>query len=194
MATTTPDNIWTPDSQDDYALTADLAATAVSVQNALTRRANSYTGTTAQRTAFTAAAPEGALWSDTNGEKILWIKQGASWQRVWPVGDTGWVDVPPLPGYAALGGAPLQIRRIGDVVYPRWGFSSQGMTANSSFHVADIPVGFRPPIRDPYFTVASSVVAATGRATINPVSGQVWLDTSTTLGVWYIFSTPWLID
>lgn len=35
MATTTPDEIWTPDSGDDYALTTDLAAMADTVQDAL---------------------------------------------------------------------------------------------------------------------------------------------------------------
>lgn len=35
MATTSPDNIWTPDAGDDYALTVDLAATADTVQDAL---------------------------------------------------------------------------------------------------------------------------------------------------------------
>lgn len=35
MATTSPDNIWTPDSGDDYALTVDLAAMADTVQDAL---------------------------------------------------------------------------------------------------------------------------------------------------------------
>lgn len=35
MATTSPDNIWTPDSGDDYALTVDLAATADTIQAAL---------------------------------------------------------------------------------------------------------------------------------------------------------------
>ena len=91
MATTSPDNIWTQDSADGYDLVIDAAATAASVQAALTARANSYKGTTAQRTAFTATAPEGTTWADTNGDKILWIKQGAVWVRVWP-------DVPaPVP-------------------------------------------------------------------------------------------------
>lgn len=35
MATTSPDNIWTPDSGDDYALTTDLAAMADTVQDAI---------------------------------------------------------------------------------------------------------------------------------------------------------------
>lgn len=83
MATTSPDNIWTPDSSDNYDYVINAAATATSVQNALTRRANSYTGTITERTAFTTSAPEGTLWSDTNGDKVLWIKQGASWIPVW---------------------------------------------------------------------------------------------------------------
>ncbi len=35
MATTSPDNIWTPDAGDDYALTVDLAAMADTIQDAL---------------------------------------------------------------------------------------------------------------------------------------------------------------
>ena len=84
MATTSPDNIWTPDSSDNYDYVIDAAATATSVQNALTKRANSYIGTSEDRIAFTADAPVGSTWADTNGDNILWIKQGASWQRVWP--------------------------------------------------------------------------------------------------------------
>lgn len=38
MPVTSPDNIWTPDSGDDYALTVDLARTADDVQEALNRR------------------------------------------------------------------------------------------------------------------------------------------------------------
>ena len=56
MATTSPDNIWTQDSTDNYDLVVDAAATAASIQAALVARANSYTGTTAQRTAFTSRA------------------------------------------------------------------------------------------------------------------------------------------
>ncbi len=44
MATTTPDNLWTPDSGDDYALTVDLAATADTVQTALNNRKGFRTG------------------------------------------------------------------------------------------------------------------------------------------------------
>lgn len=36
MVTTSPDNIWSPDAGDDYALTTDLAALADTVQDAIT--------------------------------------------------------------------------------------------------------------------------------------------------------------
>lgn len=45
MATTSPDNIWTPDAGDDYALTTDLAAMADTVQDALNGRSGIRSGT-----------------------------------------------------------------------------------------------------------------------------------------------------
>lgn len=84
MATTSPDNIKSPDSGDQYALVQDMGALADSVQNALVKRANAYTGTTSQRTAFTSAS-EGTLWQDTNGDKFLWVRQSSAWVRVGPI-------------------------------------------------------------------------------------------------------------
>lgn len=81
---TTSDGIWTPDSVDTFALVNDLAAMAASIQAALNKRANHYTGTTTERTAFTSSAPEGTFWTDTNGSKITWTLQGSSWVQVWP--------------------------------------------------------------------------------------------------------------
>ena len=135
MATTSPDNIWTQDSADNYDLVIDAAATAASVQAALTARANSYKGTTAQRTAFTATAPEGTTWADTNGDKTLWIKQGASWQGVWSGANTisiGGVRYqasgvfPSLPAYTLTAAAPVYYAAISvarPFVAPSgWGF------------------------------------------------------------------------
>ena len=48
MATTSPDNLWTPDSGDDYALTVDLAATADTVQTALNSRLKASIQTSGQ--------------------------------------------------------------------------------------------------------------------------------------------------
>lgn len=79
MATTSPDNIWTPDSGDDYALTVDLAATADTVQDALTSiRGENGTrkGTTTQRNAATAVT--GDYWSDTT-DGFLYKRTGSTW-------------------------------------------------------------------------------------------------------------------
>lgn len=90
MATTSPDNIWTPNSDDQYALVQDLGATATSIQSALVRRANLYRGTSTQRQAFT-TAPEGTQWQDTNGGSLLWVRRGTSWVLSSPVIASGTV-------------------------------------------------------------------------------------------------------
>lgn len=62
---TTPDGIATPASGQNYALVTDLAATAGTVQTALTQKANYGVGTTAERTAALGKFPNGAKWYDT---------------------------------------------------------------------------------------------------------------------------------
>lgn len=83
MATTSPDNLYSPDSSDPYALTQDLGAMQDSVQTALVRRANAYVGTSAQRNAFT-TAPVGTIWSDTNGSRLVYKRGASSWEPVSP--------------------------------------------------------------------------------------------------------------
>lgn len=146
MATTSPDNIWTPDSGDNYDYVIDSAATAASIQTTLTKRANSYIGTSEDRIAFTADAPVGSTWADTNGDYILWIKQGASWQRVWPVDDTGWVALTPEPGWAiapAGGYRALSARRVGREVWID-GRASRGGVIPAGF-IATLPASIPPP-------------------------------------------------
>lgn len=79
MATTSPDNIWSPDAGDDYALTTDLAGMASSVQTALYKRSWYYIGTDAQRLAL--AAPDlrnGIIWEDiSTGD--MWQRKGSAW-------------------------------------------------------------------------------------------------------------------
>lgn len=77
MAITSPDNIWTPDSGDNYALTTDLAAMADTVQDALTKRANYYVGTTSELAGVAATAPEGAAGYDTTLDKEVRLIGGA---------------------------------------------------------------------------------------------------------------------
>lgn len=82
MATTSPDNLKTPDAGDQYALVQDLGALADTVQNALKRRANLMLGTVAERNAFTASAPQGIHWQDTDGTNLFeWVMRNGTWDR-----------------------------------------------------------------------------------------------------------------
>lgn len=92
MATTSPDNLRTPDLGDQYALVQDLAALADLIQIALDRRANAFIGTSQERVAYTDTATNGQLWKDTNGSKALWFKDGATWATV----------IPPAPAQARI--------------------------------------------------------------------------------------------
>lgn len=79
MATTSPDNIWTPDAGDDYALTTDLAATADTVQDAITSlraAAGSTRGTNTERDA--SSPTTGALWNSTT-DGFVYRYNGTSW-------------------------------------------------------------------------------------------------------------------
>lgn len=78
MATTSPDNLFSPNPSDNYNLIANWATSMQSVQAALVKRGNMYVGTSTQRTAFT-TAPEGVHWQDTNGGKLEYVMQGGSW-------------------------------------------------------------------------------------------------------------------
>lgn len=85
MATTSPDNIRTPDPGDPYNLVADLATLAGDVQTALNLRdQNVLKGTSAQRAVAESTAAEGMLWQDTDSIKMIWRKDGAAWvPAVW---------------------------------------------------------------------------------------------------------------
>lgn len=84
MAVTSPDNIWTPDSGDDYALTTDLAAMADTVQDALLNRSTYRMGTDADRTA--ASLPNGTLWYSTD-TGITYKRLSGSW-KAW---ESDWI-------------------------------------------------------------------------------------------------------
>lgn len=85
MATTSPDNLRTPDPGDSYNLVADLATLAGDVQTALNLRdQNVLKGTAAQRAIAESTAAEGMLWVDTDGIKMIWRKGVTVWEpAVW---------------------------------------------------------------------------------------------------------------
>ena len=78
MAVTSPDNIRTPNSGDQYALVQDLGVLADTTQAAITKRGNLFVGTAAQRTAFTAAT-NGIHWQDTDGQQLEYVRTGGAW-------------------------------------------------------------------------------------------------------------------
>ena len=78
MAVTSPDNIRTPDSGDQYALVQDLGVLADTTQAALTKRGNLFVGTAAQRTAFTTAT-NGMNWQDTDGTAARYVRVAGAW-------------------------------------------------------------------------------------------------------------------
>lgn len=119
MVTTSPDNIFSPDSGAPYALTTDLAVMADSVQDALISRANRI-GTSAARTAATAASPTGTLWWDTT-IGVLTIK-----------GVSTWTAVSPLVQYGDTGGlTPTLVRKQASVSFPRAYASAPGFIVSS---------------------------------------------------------------
>lgn len=158
---TTKDGIWSPNVDDNFRPSSDLATMASTVQSALEKRANSYTGTTSQRTAFTTDAPEGTLWSDTNGEKILWIKQGTGWQRIWPIPDTGWVDLPASVLASGVTGS-VQVRVVGGMAMFR-GLLTATFVGNTNLPVINMPEPYRPLNSNESIRPVISNVAEVGR-------------------------------
>lgn len=77
MALTSPDNLWTPDSGDGYALTQDLAAFADTIQDALEVRANYYTGDNSQMANQESKATEGSMFFNTDDGKEYRLVSGA---------------------------------------------------------------------------------------------------------------------
>lgn len=76
MATTSPDNIWTPDAGDDYALTTDLATMADTIQDAITTlRGLSNVGLEAD---LPSTADNGSTYYATDTDKT-YLRVGGVW-------------------------------------------------------------------------------------------------------------------
>lgn len=79
MATTSPDNIWTPDAGDDYALTTDLAAMADTIQDAITANRVDLVGLDSARPADgSPGLIAGMTWYSTD-TGVTWRYSGSSW-------------------------------------------------------------------------------------------------------------------
>lgn len=166
MATTSPDDIWTPDAGDDYALTADLAAMADTIQDAISllRAGLSYiSGPDAVRQGI----PSGSLFEGlhfwTTDTKIEWIYTGGTWTSFTTVAPTLDQD-----NWAATGGYTPTIYVDGV-----WRELYGAMTRNAGGALTGllrIPAGHRPSVN--WFIGAG--VSSSGAAyelRINPATG-----------------------
>lgn len=139
MATTSPDGIISPDSTDPVDFVADWAATAASVQTALSNRATK-TGSTAQRTSATGVR-EGTQWYDTTTQS-LWTYLSGIWVES-SSGDTGWVYITSdlNSGWTA---SSLIVRRQGALVSLRGTSVSGTIPSNGGDISPGMDAQFRP--------------------------------------------------
>lgn len=183
MAIQTSDGITSPGSGDAFNYAAQLATLAQTTQLALEKRANSYIGTSAEREAVRLLLTEGSLWSDTNGDKALYMLQGSQWVRIWPEVKgprvtTGWITM--QSGWKARTTATNHINRRGDWVYLFLGFERSGGTINvpNSGNISNHTIGQVKPEWKPNTVQPLSGGNATGRLagyTIN-TAGQIRLN------------------
>lgn len=131
MATTSPDNIRTPNPTDPYNLVADLAILAGDVQSALALRGNRYIGSAAQMNAF--AAPDGTEWFNTT-DNITYVRRGGVWSG-------GTWNITPASGFSGTISAFMS-RGLVEIIVNVTG------TVGSSAHVtlaSSVPAEIRPP-------------------------------------------------
>lgn len=181
MATTSPDNLRTPDPGDSYNLVPDLATFAGDVQAALILRDNTVqSGTASQRTAFTSTAPDGFLWQDTDGIKMIWRKDGAVWvPAVWrwsgsntqmtgfaPPDGFEWFNTTDNNDYVRLSGAWSQVK-IPDIVSFVAPYTAAGF-------------GSSPPI----YYGATTIAIPSPRATV-PIAQVLPIPTDTSGVQWF---------
>lgn len=81
MGTTTRSSIFYPDTTDKYQLVTHLANMAQTMDDALDRQGNAYSGTDVERIAFTGKAKQGMLWANTDGDKQVYQFRNDRW---WP--------------------------------------------------------------------------------------------------------------
>lgn len=105
MATTSPDNIWTPDAGDDYALTTDLATMADTIQAAIADRARTGVANVASASARDVLYP-----TPVQGDSVRRLDKGwietyyATWNSTTNPGGAspaGWYPVAEGPRFVA---------------------------------------------------------------------------------------------
>lgn len=137
MATTSPDNLYSPDATAAYNIPVDTAAMQSSVQTAL----NGFSfrkGTTTQMNAYLATAVNGEYWLNTTDNRPYQKISGA-----WVSQDTGWIQVTTFQNsFSASTDSPVFYRRLAGVTYLRGDLKRA--SAPGGIAAFNIPAGYRP--------------------------------------------------
>lgn len=134
MATTSPDNIWTPDAGDAYALTTDLAALADTVQDALSIRKRVYSGN---------GAP--SLTGISNFDEYRDTATGNQWLYifgVWRLWSSSNVSLSLNGGWSNVAGTGTASVRVTSGLVTLAGRLASG--TGSTINALTLPAGFRP--------------------------------------------------
>lgn len=166
MATTSPDNLWSPDAVDDYALTTDLAAMQDTVQDALTgiRGGLAYRAdlTDAQRIALTGGQLFEGLRVRTTDTKIDWLYTASTWVA-WGTSTTTSLTL--SSGWTATGGYTPRLVRNGGIVSIFGAVTNNGAGAFTS--VLTVPTGYRPAVNT-FLSATHSSQTMNGMALVDP--------------------------
>lgn len=161
MATTSPDGIVSPDSDQPVDWVGDWAATASSVQTALSNRAVK-TGTTAQRNSAT-GVQEGTLWYDTtNG--VVYRYSSSTWAAVTESNIQETIDGTPWISSGFTGSiSGVKMGRLVTLYVDITASSGTLGAPTSSTNIASITnSGWRP---------VPGIAVTTGARTVQPGSG-----------------------
>lgn len=164
MVTTSPDNIWSPDAGDAYALTTDLAAMADTVQDAITslRSGQGYRAdlTNAQRLALTGTDLFEGLRVRTTDTKIDWLYTGGAWVA-WGMSTA---SVTLESGWTATSGYAPRVVRNGGIVTIYGAVTNAGGAFTA---VVTIPAGYRPAVNT-FLPSTHSNQAMNGAGLVSP--------------------------
>lgn len=104
------------------------------------------------------------------------------------VTDSDWVNISVASGKAGQSGSNPQVRKVGNQVFTRWGWSSTGLTTPGASVVAGtVPTGYRPTTQAVYFELLGSTGNQRAMCTID-TTGIVTIRIGSNPCDYYLFS------
>jgi len=159
---TTPKGIWSPDDGDDWDLTIDLAAMAISTDAAIPGTGNvnqQFYGPAADRASLTGVKP-GDTYQETNAGKLTWRQNTAGLWRVFNT--NGPVGLTLKPGWTALTAAIFEVR--GGVIFFNGRLSATSGAGETMFTLPSdyAPVAERIEVAYDTTTVKEIIIGTNG--------------------------------